>query len=64
MSDHGVRLPAPVAALNSLNATLLFVCRWIVIGLVGVIAVMTVPNPTQAERTPGTAGVSSEVLPH
>jgi TRAP-type C4-dicarboxylate transport system permease small subunit len=40
MSDHGVRLPAPVAALNSLNATLLFVCRWIVIGLVGVIAVI------------------------
>lgn len=43
---------------------------WAIAAAVGVIAVLTVPNPTQAERTPGTsktpgaAGASNHVLPH
>ncbi len=40
MTDQGARMPAPVAALARLNNGLLFVCRWIAIGLVAVIAVV------------------------
>lgn len=40
MIDQGVRMPAPVAALARLNNGLLFVCRWIVIALVAVIAII------------------------
>lgn len=62
-SDGGVLVAANLG--NFINFSV-----WAIAAAVGVIAVMTVPNPTQAERTPGTsqtpgaAGVSSEVLPH
>ncbi len=44
MTDQPVRSPAPVAALGRLNAALLFVCRWIAIGLVAVIAVIVIAS--------------------
>jgi TRAP-type C4-dicarboxylate transport system permease small subunit len=40
MTDQPVRPPAPVAALGRLNSALLFVCRWIAITLVAVIAII------------------------
>ena len=40
MTNQGARLPAPVVALTRLNNGLLFICRWIAIGLVAVIAVI------------------------
>jgi TRAP-type C4-dicarboxylate transport system permease small subunit len=40
MTDKGARLPAPLAAIGRFNSALLFVCRWIAISLVAVIAVV------------------------
>jgi TRAP-type C4-dicarboxylate transport system permease small subunit len=40
MTTQGARTPAPVAALARLNNGLLFICRWIAIALVAVIAIV------------------------
>jgi len=40
MTDQGVRVPAAVAVLGRLTNALLFLCRWIAIGLVAVIAIV------------------------